>query len=191
MVASDLSDWTLAAIEGQSFCAVPLWRSMGLPLKTCHFLYFCSLSPDTHEMQWSSQFVLMFFFLFVFFKFKSSQMIMINWINRHSEQKAGKIACALAIQSNRHCILCGVYLGLFFSIYAVSVVPFQCNVLFFCVFVVSFFPLFPSPTLPLLPSHPGAAFCPAQAGRRTRKLPIWPCPWPCVFFLCHSHSPHL
>ncbi len=76
----------------------------------------------------------------------------------------------------------------FFSTYAVSVEPFQCNVLFLCVFVVSFFPLFPS-----LPPHPslGAASCPVQAERRARKLPIWPCPWPCVFFLCHSHSPHL
>lgn len=64
MVASDLADWKMAAIEGQSFCTVPFWRSMGLPLKTCHFLYFCSLSPDTHEMQWSLQFVLMFFFCF-------------------------------------------------------------------------------------------------------------------------------
>jgi len=50
--------------RGTVTCAVPFWRSMGLPLKTCHFLYFCSLSPDTHEMQWSLQFVLMFFFLF-------------------------------------------------------------------------------------------------------------------------------
>lgn len=50
--------------RGTVFCTVPFWRSMGLPLKTCHFLYFCSLSPDTHEMQWSLQFVLMFFFLF-------------------------------------------------------------------------------------------------------------------------------
>lgn len=51
--------------RGTAVWAVPFWRSMGLPLKTCHFLYFCSLSPDTHEMQWSLQFVLMFF-LFVF-----------------------------------------------------------------------------------------------------------------------------
>lgn len=62
MVASDLADWKVAAMEGTAFlrCAF-WWRSMGLPLKTCHFLYFCSLSPDTHEMQWSLQFVLMFF----------------------------------------------------------------------------------------------------------------------------------
>lgn len=51
--------------RGTAVWVVPFWRSMGLPLKTCHFLYFCSLSPDTHEMQWSLQFVLMFF-LFVF-----------------------------------------------------------------------------------------------------------------------------
>lgn len=38
----------------------------------------------------------------------------------------------------------------FFSTYTVSVEPFQCNVLFLCVFVVSFFPLFPSP----LEQHP-------------------------------------
>lgn len=44
-------------------------------------------------------------------------------------------------------------MGLFFSIYAVSVVPFQCNVLFLCVFVVSFFPLFP-PIPSLLPPPP-------------------------------------
>lgn len=35
----------------------------------------------------------------------------------------------------------------FFSTYTVSVEPFQCNVLFLCVFVVSFFPLFPFPPL--------------------------------------------
>lgn len=97
MVASDLADWKMAAIEGQSFCTVPFWRSMGLPLKTCHFLYFCSLSPDTHEMQWSLQFVLMFF---LFSKCKDRQNE-INWIkvtlNRQSREK---LPVPSVIQSN-------------------------------------------------------------------------------------------
>lgn len=42
----------------------------------------------------------------------------------------------------------------FFSTYAVSVEPFQCNVLFLCVFVVSFFPLFPSLPHPPSEQHP-------------------------------------
>lgn len=63
MVASDLCWLDAGSHRGTVvFYTVPFWRSMGLPLKTCHFLYFCSLSPDTHEMQWSLQFVLMVFF---------------------------------------------------------------------------------------------------------------------------------
>lgn len=73
--------------RGTVICTIPFWRSMGLPLKTCHFLYFCSLSPDTHEMQWSLQFVLMFF---LFFKCKDRQN-KINWtkvtLSRQSREK--------------------------------------------------------------------------------------------------------
>lgn len=83
--------------RGTVICTVPFWRSMGLPLKTCHFLYFCSLSPDTHEMQWSLQFVLMFF---LFSKCKDRQNE-INWIkvtlNRQSREK---LPVPSVIQSN-------------------------------------------------------------------------------------------
>lgn len=83
--------------RGTVICTVPFFRSMGLPLKTCHFLYFCSLSPDTHEMQWSLQFVLMFF---LFSKCKDRQNE-INWIkvtlNRQSREK---LPMPSVIQSN-------------------------------------------------------------------------------------------
>lgn len=32
-------------------------------------------------------------------------------------------------------------------------------------------------------------FCPATGRRKTKMPPIWQCPWPCVFFLCHSTHP--
>lgn len=82
--------------RGTVVCTVPFWRSMGLPLKTCHFLYFCSLSPDTHEMQWSLQFVLMFLFCFPSAKtVKQKKRDELN--SSHSGQtKQGKIARAFS-----------------------------------------------------------------------------------------------
>lgn len=139
-------------------------RSTGLPLKTCHFLYFCSLSPDTHEMQWS---------LHVW------QAAVLWLLEFRSEPKPNFKCKGDSGTSEALPKVCGdtaSYVGniwlWFFSTYAVSVEPFQCNVLFLCVFVVSFFPLFPSLPHPSL----GAASCPVQAERRARKLPIWPCP---------------
>lgn len=190
MVASDLADWKTAAIEGQSFALCLFGEVWGCHWK--HAIFYIFAPCHQIRMRCSDHCSLC---SCLFFFFKCKDRLNERKLNQsHSTDKAGKNCPCLQWYSQivRHCILCGVYLGLFFSIYAVSVVPFQCNVLFFCVFVVSFFPLFPSPTLPSpSPPAPGAAFCPAQAGRRTRKLPIWPCPWPCVFFLCHSHSPHL
>lgn len=96
----------------------------------------------------------------------------------------------------RHCILCGVYLGLFFSIYAVSVVPFQCNVLFFCVFVVSFFPLFPSPTLPPPPLPPRSSIL-SRTGRKENQeasnlaVPMTMCLFPVPFPLTPSLRPQV
>lgn len=99
----------------------------------------------------------------------------------------------------RHCILCGVYLGLFFSIYAVSVVPFQCNVLFFCVFVVSFFPLFPPPPLPSLPSPslPPRSSILSRTGRKENQeasnlaVPMTMCLFPVPFPLTPSLRPQV
>lgn len=51
-----------------------------------------------------------------------------------------------ALRQDTASYVCNIWLW-FFSTYTVSVEPFQCNVLFLCVFVVSFFPLFP-PTPP-------------------------------------------
>lgn len=65
MVATDFSDWKNGSHRGTVIFTVPFWRSMGLPLKTCHFLYFCSLSPDTHEMQWSFAVCAHVFFCFL------------------------------------------------------------------------------------------------------------------------------
>lgn len=80
--------------RGTVVCTVPFWRSMGLPLKTCHFLYFCSLSPDTHEMQWSLQFVLMFLFCFPSAKADKNEM---NWIKVTLNRLSGqKIACVFS-----------------------------------------------------------------------------------------------
>lgn len=98
MVASDLADWMLAAIEGQSFALCLCGEVWGCHWKHAIFLYFCSLSPDTHEMQWSLQFVLMFF-CFLFSKCKGRQKKKKkNELNQsHSEQsKQGQIACAFS-----------------------------------------------------------------------------------------------
>lgn len=73
--------------RGTVIFTVPFWRSMGLPLKTCHFLYFCSLSPDTHEMQWSFAVCAHVFFLFPSAKIDKIRLIEFKSLWRY---KAGK-----------------------------------------------------------------------------------------------------
>lgn len=85
------SDWNIAAIEGNHL-QFPLWRSMGLPLKTCHFLHSCSLSPDTHEMQWSLQFLQTFLFIFFVFRrqrYTKSEIENVSYSIWHWTDKAG------------------------------------------------------------------------------------------------------
>lgn len=70
----------------------PLRRSMGLPLKTCHFLHSCSLSPDTHEMQWSLQFLQTFLFIFFVFRrqrYTKSEIENVSYSIWHWTDKAG------------------------------------------------------------------------------------------------------
>lgn len=121
---------------------------------------------------------------FILFSKRKAKRTKTNSNSSHSEPmrqgwKKRNDPCLLVKQFNSETLhpMWGLS-GFVFSIYAVSVVPFQCNVLFFVSLLSLFFPCSLLLTLPTpLPSPPpGAAFCPAQAGRRTRKLPIWPCP---------------
>lgn len=68
----------------------PLRRSMGLPLKTC--IFFFSLSPDTHEMQWSLQFLQTFLFIFFVFRrqrYTKSEIENVSYSIWHWTDKAG------------------------------------------------------------------------------------------------------
>lgn len=75
----------------------------------------------------------------------------------------------------------------FFSTYTVSVEPFQCNVLFLCVFVVSFFPLFPFPRSSIL----------SRTGRKESQeasnlaVPMTMCLFPVPFPLTPSLRPQV
>lgn len=86
---------------------------------------------------------------------------------------------------------------MFFSIYAVSVVPFQCNVLFFCVFVVSFFPLFPFPSPPLPSPSQSRSSILSRTGRKENQeasklaVPMTMCLFPVPFPLTPSLRPQV
>ncbi len=81
----------------------------------------------------------------------------------------------------------------FFSTYAVSVESFQCNVLFLCVFVVSFFPLFPSLPPPPLPRSSILSRTGRKESQEASNLavPMTMCLFPVPFPLTPSLRPQV
>ncbi len=172
-------NWPLGGRGERSF----LWRSTGLPLKTCHFLYFAPCHQI--RMRCSDRRVLC--------KRKPA------WVSIPTKSQLYKCIDDDDGTSKSNSKVCGdtaSYVGniwvWFFSTYAVSVEPFQCNVLFLCVFVVSFFPLFPS----LPPPLPRSSIL-SRTGRKESQeasnlaVPMTMCLFPVPFPLTPSLRPQV